>query len=249
MCTSQQRKEKSSSHQRRLVGLPTKNDIICGRGRGSFSQPGNLNLQKVIERNFKSYVDASRKKEKSLFVESVLDTMLSTGARFVKKEQDGLWYEIDRKAARNKTAHAVRDHWKKLGPENRSSCKRHGKTTRRAFSAPSSTLSTDLQNFQESWAREEEDSTIQRSRSYSELANTSSNEKNPPTVSSLVVPTCTDSVPTYHCIHAEVDLMVRPISKKMEQVFYDEMRNHGEKQSWLLLDATAEIFRNAPDFC
>ncbi|KAL3938627.1 MAG: hypothetical protein SGBAC_006504 [Bacillariaceae sp.] len=95
-----------------LVGLPTDADIVCGRGRGIWTHPGNLRLKLLIECNLQAYSQAVRRREKSLIINHVLDTMILTGARFVKKERS-VWYVIDEKEAREKTAHAIRDFLKR----------------------------------------------------------------------------------------------------------------------------------------
>lgn len=99
-----------------LVGLPTDADIICGRGRGVWTHPGNLKFKLLIEHNLQAYAQAERRKEKSLIINHVLDTMMLSGARFVKKERS-VWYVIDEKEAREKTAHAMRDFLKRRRQE------------------------------------------------------------------------------------------------------------------------------------
>lgn len=95
-----------------LVGLPTDADIICGRGRGIWSHPGNLKFKYLIESNLHAYSQTVRRKEKSVIINHVLDTTILMGARFVKKEQN-VWYAVDEKEAREKTAHAMRDFLKR----------------------------------------------------------------------------------------------------------------------------------------
>ena len=95
-----------------IQGLPTDDDVICGRGRGIWTNPGNLKFKRIIEENLHRYSSAISKKEKMTVIESVYELMIVNGSRFLKEEY-GLYYEINKKDARQKTARAIRGFYKR----------------------------------------------------------------------------------------------------------------------------------------
>ena len=128
-----------------LVGLPTDADIVCGRGRGIWTHQGNLKFKYAIESNLEAYSQAVRRKEKSNIINHVMNSMLLTGARFVKKE-DNIWCELDENQAREKTAHAMRDFLKsrrKGSTKKRSrdhKSQQHSTETKRGKSNPAASM-------------------------------------------------------------------------------------------------------------
>ncbi|CAJ1943241.1 unnamed protein product [Cylindrotheca closterium] len=134
-----------------LVGLPTDVDIVCGRGRGVWSHPGNLKFKLLIECNLPAYSQAVRRKEKSLIINHVLHTMILTGARFVKQQRN-VWYALDEKEAREKTAHAMRD-FSKRRRQDQDPQKTNNKKRKRIKKAQAPTIAVakpDWTNFQTS---------------------------------------------------------------------------------------------------
>ena len=101
--------EPSSTHVPEQFRLRDR-DICCGRGKGCWNHPGNQMFQTIIHASVQRYADAQSKNEKSLVVASIVESLTSSGARFVKLEkQTGRWYDIGRTQARDKTGHAIRD--------------------------------------------------------------------------------------------------------------------------------------------
>jgi hypothetical protein len=85
-------------------------DICCGRGKRYSNHLGNGAFQKSVLANMKAYATASSKREKSDFVVAIVDSLLSSGARFVKQDREsGKWYDIGEAQAHEKTGHAIRD--------------------------------------------------------------------------------------------------------------------------------------------
>jgi hypothetical protein len=250
-----------------MVGCPTNDDIICGRGRGAWTNPGNVKFKKVIEDNLQRYSDACRRKEKSLVIDSVVNTMLSRGARFVKQENK-CWYDISKKEAREKTAHAIRDfqsRWKKSS-KSKGEKKKSGKfvpqpdlsnfqesslvTARRAFS-----LYRSMQLFQDTLAKKENSYTIPRSKSNSDISTISDSSTIALTVSCHIVvdasllqsrpeKSLTESSPGLEppqSREADDSLTKNLLQRFCGDQIGDEL-GKAESQLFLLLD-------NAPDFC
>lgn len=89
-------------------------DVLCGRGRGNFEHIGNKRLRVLVSCFLKRYMQAKSRHEKSLvidlIVEQVLDAVASVGGcGFVKRADDGEWFELSRVLAREKVGHQLRD--------------------------------------------------------------------------------------------------------------------------------------------
>jgi hypothetical protein len=278
MCQPQQLSADSSSNIL-MVGLPMNDDIICGRGRGAWTNPGNLKFKKVIEDNLQRYSDARRRKEKSLVIDYVLNTMVYGGARFVKQERK-VWYHISKKEAREKTAHAIRDfhsRWKKSN-ESKGEEKKAGMfvpqpdwsnfqgsspvTVRRAFSEPTTSLSRKIQLLQDTLAKEENTSKIPRSKSNSDQSTISDLSTIDLTASChfAVAPSLLQSWPEKSPNESSPELEP-PQSREADDSLTTNLLQRfcgdqsgdelgkAESQPCLLLDPATKCLDNAPDFC
>jgi hypothetical protein len=73
--------------------LPSRNDVLFGRGRPMREHPGNLRLHFFIEERMEEY-EAANKREKTNIASDVVVSMKAKGIRFLKKEKD-MWVEVD----------------------------------------------------------------------------------------------------------------------------------------------------------
>jgi len=91
---------------------PTKFDVICGRGKGNYNQPGNKRMRDIIRQHIPGYIAAKTKIDKTevlnTIVEQVKENRLS---RFVKLVRAGnkAWYQLSDDQAREKVGHTMRE--------------------------------------------------------------------------------------------------------------------------------------------
>jgi hypothetical protein len=90
---------------------PEAADIVCGRGRGNFSHPGNRRMLNIIHRNRERYRGAPTKSEKAEISREVMAAILSNGGRFLKRKdpESSVWEEVEFKDALKKVCHGIRD--------------------------------------------------------------------------------------------------------------------------------------------
>ena len=84
------------------------NDVLCGRGGGTNSHPGNLRFRDLTNANLRAYLKA-RKNDKTAISRSIVRTIRGLNGRFLKKDDKlGLWFEIGDDDAWKKTSQALR---------------------------------------------------------------------------------------------------------------------------------------------
>lgn len=85
------------------------NDVVCGRGKGSYMREGNKKFRSLVRDHVEEYVRAKTKLDKSMVLSSIVDKVREQfNGRFIKK-QKGCWYEIGDELAREKVGHAIRE--------------------------------------------------------------------------------------------------------------------------------------------
>lgn len=96
---------------------PREVDVLCGRGGLINKHPGNIIYRRVVEHN-KSFYSTVQKKHRILVSQSIVQSMLNFGCRFLTmgtKNKNGAtggntsWTEIDFKRAVQKTSQALRE--------------------------------------------------------------------------------------------------------------------------------------------
>lgn len=97
------------------IRTPRYKDILLGRGRGIQSSNGNFLMREVTGKHRDRYKSMARS-ERRAYSEMVLDEILKTGARFLKRVDDGdtlgveLWEEVtDRSITHDKVSHSLRE--------------------------------------------------------------------------------------------------------------------------------------------
>mmetsp|Transcript_19683 Transcript_19683/g.29581 ORF Transcript_19683/g.29581 Transcript_19683/m.29581 type:complete len:317 (-) Transcript_19683:39-989(-) len=97
------RKDKSFISKRDIK----KDDILLGRGRCRFKNPGNIAYRAFVESRLPIYFKGNRK-EKSRLVLEIITSIKEHGSRFLKSE-GSLWLEVDTSTIREKVGHSIRD--------------------------------------------------------------------------------------------------------------------------------------------
>ena len=70
---------------------------------------GNKRFRSTITNSLEEYSKAETRVAKSLVVLSIFDGIRTHGGRFLKKDEQGQWYELSDQQTKHKIAHAVRD--------------------------------------------------------------------------------------------------------------------------------------------
>ena len=90
---------------------PGKYDVICSRGKFAALHAGNVRFRKLIQQQKPDYAKATNKLEKSIIVSKIVDSVreFTPNGGFVKKFEDGRWYEVGDSVAREKIGQSLRD--------------------------------------------------------------------------------------------------------------------------------------------
>ena len=91
---------------------PSPNAVIIGRGKASANYPGNKRLQQLVKVHLESYLSARAMHEKSaivsMLVNSVKKACPNDEGAFVKRKENGVWYEVSDNDARAKVRSLLR---------------------------------------------------------------------------------------------------------------------------------------------
>ena len=103
--------EWGDAKQRNYFSEPRTLDVCCGRGKGSFRQPGNLIFQEVVQKHLPRYIQADSKTAKGAIVSAIVNSLvIDHRLRFIKKDPTvGKWYALSSRVSHEKTGHAIRD--------------------------------------------------------------------------------------------------------------------------------------------
>ena len=82
-------------------------DVVCGRGKGFYNQPGNRRFRAIVWGHVPAYQTARTKLDKTLVLSQIVEAVQEHG-RFVKR-RNGVWIEIGEEQAREKAGHAIRE--------------------------------------------------------------------------------------------------------------------------------------------
>ena len=86
-------------------------DVLSGRGKATYSHPGNQRYLQIIEETLEEYLVTESKHAKSRVVRNIVRTLeKKEGRKFlVKCSKTGDWTELDNKAVMDKVGHSLRD--------------------------------------------------------------------------------------------------------------------------------------------
>lgn len=106
----------TNSTQPEIIMSPHPHDVLCGRGGGINSHPGNQTFRNWVREKKEAYNLAANKIEKAKVSRDVLDQVasLSPPGRFLQKEEfpgepGPVWVQIDDIKAMAKTSQALRE--------------------------------------------------------------------------------------------------------------------------------------------
>ena len=118
-----------------IIFIPGPFDVICGRGKDTLNHEGNKRYKNIVNSLLQKYASATNKFDKTLIVSEVIETVrYSTNhatadiyesdseiqeqqqqqGQFVKKCDDGRWYEVQDHLIREKVSQGFRDSLHKL---------------------------------------------------------------------------------------------------------------------------------------
>merc|ERR1712151_491338 len=85
------------------------NDVLCGRGGATNNHVGNMLFRKNVSLYQKRYLE-SRKKEKTLIANLIVQMVHNSGGRFLKRDDvTNCWLEVPIKKALEKSSQALRE--------------------------------------------------------------------------------------------------------------------------------------------
>ena len=87
---------------------PNSGDVLFGRGRAIIDHPGNAQFRQIVDHYMLKY-EASGRLQKTCIADIIVRLVKNSCGRFLKKNEDGSWDEVDDSAARKKVAHAFRN--------------------------------------------------------------------------------------------------------------------------------------------
>merc|ERR1719253_1344523 len=90
---------------------PHPNDVLFGRGKGSYEHIGNIRFHKLVDKNKQKYL-CSLKPEKTKISRNIVAKIrsLDPPGRFIEYDVSiAKWVEVDDKKAWDKTSQALRD--------------------------------------------------------------------------------------------------------------------------------------------
>ena len=94
--------------------LPAPDDVLFGRGKTVVDHPGNVRFRQIVDTLSRKY-EGSGRLEKTCIAQIIVRMVKENTGRFLKREGDGGWEEVDEITARRKVAHAFRNRWRAQG--------------------------------------------------------------------------------------------------------------------------------------
>lgn len=89
---------------------PSDNDVLFGRGGMTNSHPGNRRFRDVIALHRPDYIRAQKMDKPSVAAKIVRAMRTGPfGGRFLKKRDDGKWYDVGDRSAMEKTSQGLRE--------------------------------------------------------------------------------------------------------------------------------------------
>jgi hypothetical protein len=134
----------SASDEQRLLPIifvPSKNDVICKKGRKAFDHVGNRRFRVLLQLHTKRYDEAANKTCKPVIVNEIVDMICessssSGGAGFIRyNNKSNRWYEISDAMAREKVGFTLREELRKQDGAYMEEKRRKRRTNKRARTA------------------------------------------------------------------------------------------------------------------
>lgn len=90
------------------VQVPGRNDVLLGRGKGSYLHLGNIRFRHMIESRAEEYNSAGATRNKMGITAAIVQEVRNLTGRFLKHDGKTGWIDVDDEMARQKVAHAFR---------------------------------------------------------------------------------------------------------------------------------------------
>jgi len=90
-----------------VIDLPSRYDVLLGRGRGSQDHSGNRYLRDLVREHYDLY-DKATKIEKTTIAEYIVKLVTEKGGEFLKRNEDEFWIKAGFIEARKKVSHTFR---------------------------------------------------------------------------------------------------------------------------------------------
>ena len=90
------------------VDLPSKLDVLLGRGSPFNAHPGNKRLHEMVSLRFVEYDNTPRAEKTRIAVEIVGDVHKSSGCFLKQDDESGMWVKVSNLEARNNVSHCFR---------------------------------------------------------------------------------------------------------------------------------------------
>jgi hypothetical protein len=99
----------SSSRAVQVITVPSRPDVLFGRGMRCQTHPGNIRLKLLMEKLFSRY-EGSNRAQKTEITAAIVNQVKGMGTRFLKQKQGGdlSWEGVDDKTAQAKVSHDFR---------------------------------------------------------------------------------------------------------------------------------------------
>ena len=110
--SSENKRTKSSVFRYLPPGYePGEFDVLCGRGRRCYLHSGNEYFRAVVQSMIPKYKNATSKIEKGYILSAIVQKIRDRAriGGFIKKDDNGQWYEVGDFLAREKVSQAFRD--------------------------------------------------------------------------------------------------------------------------------------------
>lgn len=99
---------KTNTVPKNAVDIPSRKDVILGRGTPFNCHPGNKRLHEMVADHYDEY-DSEMRVGKTKLAERILKMIHGYGGKFLKLDDEcGMWKEVSLLDARNKVAHGFR---------------------------------------------------------------------------------------------------------------------------------------------
>jgi hypothetical protein len=89
---------------------PKPSDILAGRGKATYTHPGNKRYLQLINESIDQYINESTKVGKTAIVRSIVQKLQKEQRRFLQRDpKTDTWYELSRRGVLDKVGHSLRD--------------------------------------------------------------------------------------------------------------------------------------------
>jgi hypothetical protein len=120
MRRAQEERIRSGDTTFQVIVVPSRKDVLFGRGKPVQTHPGNLRLSYLVEEQIGLYLKGNRQ-EKGAITNNVYQTMKMDSTRFLRQDNDSVFFEVDEKTAIDKISHFFRNRKQKLPKKSSSS--------------------------------------------------------------------------------------------------------------------------------